>query len=298
MSEFSESTESGIARLDGECLLEFKGPDAARVLQGQTTADFANKDIGEVLCGAFCDLKGRVICDFLALIKDADTILMRVSADLAGPLSEHLKKFLMFSKTSLSPSDYRVMGVIGDEAHGPVALAIRDSTELRAIPLENGFSIPRGPGQSELFLKKSADLSSSAELPPEAWYASALARGEARVSDAISGKYLPQDLSYDLAGWINFKKGCYTGQEIIARLHWRGTPKRRLYLAEFPGSDAPTPGDAVHLEGESKVVGSVVNAVCHNERVAVAIEATTAVLEYSVTLPGARAPLSVRVAFA
>jgi folate-binding protein YgfZ len=105
-----------------------------------------------------------------------------------------------------------------------------------------------------------------------AWRALACLRGEARITSSTTGKYLPQDLSYDLAGWVSFDKGCYTGQEIIARLHWRGTPKRRLYLGSAAVKQL---SDGLKLvnQTDARAVGSIVNTANYGSGSVILVEA-------------------------
>jgi folate-binding protein YgfZ len=92
------------------------------------------------------------------------------------------------------------------------------------------------------------------------------------------GTYLPQDLNYDLNGTVSFTKGCYTGQEIVARLHYRGTPKRRLYRASLDNTldemhDTIAPGARLSNQA-NRAVGSVVNLATQNNAQQVLIELT------------------------
>ena len=104
-------------------------------------------------------------------------------------------------------------------------------------------------------------------------------------------QFLPQDLNYDLQGIIDFDKGCYTGQEIIARLHYRGSPKRRLSIISVPGSIAPSVNDKVVDAGTSKTVGSIVEVtqteagwLCLSEVVIDAKDRTLQVRDVSVEI--------------
>ena len=97
-------------------------------------------------------------------------------------------------------------------------------------------------------------------ISPEAYNIHRVVNGDARLFDTTVGKYLPQDLNYDLNGRVDFDKGCYTGQEIIARLHYRGEPKRRLHLLSVPTHLSIAAGEKV-LNAQGKPIGSVVEAV-------------------------------------
>ena len=233
-----------------DIVMIFSGNDARDVLQGQTTRNFKNAATGSALDGAFCDLKGRVIADFCAVITRDDQILMRTNHDLAHYLQGHLKKYLMFSKTELLLTDWSVYACKADST-----VAANQSMDEQVV-------VSRDPNFIELWLE--------AGEPPEgtvnaaAYGADRLIRGEARLSSELIGKYLPQDLNYDLNGRIDFDKGCYTGQEIIARLHYRGEPKRRLRLFSLPPTVTPQAGDKI-VNDADKPVGSVVECVSHGD---------------------------------
>ena len=263
--------------LKDEALLLLQGPDACTFLQGQTTANFAGKQSLDVVNGAFCNVKGRVIVDFLALVVAQDEVILRISADLADMVTGHLAKYLMFSKVELRRMAQHPVGVIGNQAHPCL-----DLSEIpppgQVIATAGGWLIGVEAGVSVFISGQRAappdtDAEADNEVFLQAWQAASCRRGEARITLSTTGKYLPQDLNYDLAGWVNFDKGCYTGQEIIARLHWRGTPKRRLYhgLVQHP---RPAPGSGIlQVEGQRNV-GSVVNAAVVYEGVTLLLETT------------------------
>ena len=97
-----------------------------------------------------------------------------------------------------------------------------------SVETEDAASILRDDGYCEVWSSDKTEPEQA--ISPEEWLAFRLSRGVARIEEQSVGEYLPQDLNYDLKGYIDFDKGCYTGQEIIARLHYRGKPKRRLSL--------------------------------------------------------------------
>lgn len=259
-SDASSGICAGPLRTDALLLLQ--GPDSAGFLQGQTTANFKAVEALSVLWGAFCDVKGRVIADFLALVIDENRILLRVSADLSVSLQEHLAKYLMFSKAELTALALSPWGVLGADRWE--ALGVQAATPLgKASATEKGWAVDLQHGAA-LWLPNPdedgipAGLQAAADEGFDlAWAHNHIERGEARVVASTSGRYLPQDLSYDLAGWVSFDKGCYTGQEIIARLHWRGTAKRRLYRGSVAGTQ-PQVGVSLWEAGDTRAVGSIV----------------------------------------
>lgn len=292
LNRSSSDSAAGCVVLPQEALLELTGQDALSFLQGQTTVNFATPIPNRVAPGAFCDVKGRVIADFLSLTISAERVLLRVSASLADPLREHLRKYLMFARAELVPSPWRVAAALGTLPHASLGVPCPDGDSDTAIPIDGGYAVPRGPGQSELFLSPDRPLPDTGSLTPAHWRRTTLARGEARIEAETMGRYLPQDLNYDTAGWVDFGKGCYTGQEIIARLHWRGTPKRRLHLATMAGDTAPAPGSPLRLATGDKNLGSVVNAVAETGRLFLAVETSDTGLDQGLVLDGTDLPLT------
>ena len=233
-----------------DTILEFNGSDARTVLQGQTTRNFGDAARGSVLEGAFCDLKGRVIADFCAVVVSDERILLRTNGEVATNLSSHLQKYLMFSKTKLSTSNMSVWACELDAPNEAVvvtddAVTVQRSANLAEVWTQEN-SVPTNP------------------LSPDVYRIRRLEQGDARLTAEIIGKYLPQDLNYDINGRVDFNKGCYTGQEIIARLHFRGEPKRRLRLLSLASHEDITPGEKV-LNTEGKSIGSVIEAVASDD---------------------------------
>ncbi len=295
-----------LVAVSSDCLLELTGPDALKFLQGQTSADFAKAAALDVLDGCFCDVKGRVLADFLAVVASPERILLRVSADLAAQLQAHLEKYLMFSKASLNTSELAIYGALGTTTVGALAPILTSDSVQPNGPQSTGFAARRAVIRADGFALRLDDaraLVLTAETPNPAvptapddhWQAAAITSGEARVRANTWGKYLPQDLNYDLRGMINFKKGCYTGQEVIARLHWRGTPKRRLYLATLPAAavEPPDPGAPLYTEGKDNSVGSITNAIRVGESLITLIETTEDGSRQALRCHGLEQPLTV-----
>ena len=233
-----------------DTILEFNGSDARTVLQGQTTRNFGDAARGSVLEGAFCDLKGRVIADFCAVVVSDERILLRTNGEVATNLSSHLQKYLMFSKTKLSTSN---MSVWACELDAPnEAVAVTDDAVI----------VQRSANLTEVWTQENSVPTNP--LSPDVYRIRRLEQGDARLTAEIIGKYLPQDLNYDINGRVDFNKGCYTGQEIIARLHFRGEPKRRLRLLSLASHEDITPGEKV-LNTEGKSIGSVIEAVASDD---------------------------------
>ncbi|MBT5068148.1 MAG: folate-binding protein YgfZ [Halieaceae bacterium] len=228
-------------KIVSDAVLEFSGPDVRSVLQGQTTKNFQTLSLNVAIDGAFCDLKGRVIADFTAVMTSDDRALLRTNAGVALSLQTHLGKYLMFSKTTLTLLPWNCWGC---------------SHSSPPIGSDDLIVVPRSPSLYEVWCDNTC--APDHVITQDAWRYQRLLRGEARICEATMHQFLPQDLNYDLQGIIDFDKGCYTGQEIIARLHYRGSPKRRLSIISIPGSITPSVNDKVVDADTSKTVGSIV----------------------------------------
>ncbi|MGI9299215.1 MAG: YgfZ/GcvT domain-containing protein [Luminiphilus sp.] len=224
-----------------DAVIEFSGLDVRSVLQGQTTKNFEKLPLNRAIDGAFCDLKGRVIADFTAVMTSDDRALLRTDGDVAQALKTHLGKYLMFSKTTLTLLTWNCWGC----SHSSPPMGSDDM-----------IVVPRSALLYEVWCNNTC--APDHVITHDSWRYERFLRGEARICQDTMHQFLPQDLNYDLQGIIDFDKGCYTGQEIIARLHYRGSPKRRLSIVSVPGSIAPSVNDKVVDAGTSKTVGSIV----------------------------------------
>lgn len=249
-------------------VIQFYGSDVRQVLQGQTTRNFATAEIQTPLMGAFCDLKGRVLTDFLALITDDSRVMMRVHSSVADKLLEHLKKYLMFSKSDAIVTNFEVRGFTrAPEATGNLA--------------SKPNCVDRKDGLIESWTTTASEIPEGVQpLDSREWGHELTKVGDAQIVADTWGAYLPQDLNYDLRGLIDFDKGCYTGQEIVARLHYRGTPKRRLARLVFSSELALEPGCPIQDRATKRGIGSIVqSATLAGTTLALAELAVTAIAD-------------------
>lgn len=256
--------------LEHEALLQVHGPDAATFLQGQATCDV--RDISEQrgLPGAWCTPQGRMLADFLLVQTAPEHYTLRLRADIADTTAERLGKYIVFSKAEMTrPQNWRVIACWGGDA-GTALKALTGVLPDQRYGCTSGegfclIQVDEAGEQFELYLDGSARadlleaLDQSLETQsPNVWQALQIDKGIGRVEAHTVETFLPQALSYDLTGFVSFTKGCYTGQEVVARLHYRGTPKRRLYRASLPSGAAPAAGESVFAGDRN--VGTVVNA--------------------------------------
>lgn len=233
---------NGWLPLDHLGTLRFAGNDVTGFLQGYLTTDTADLG-GDPQFTAMCNLKGRVICTGYAWLDDGAVTLV-LHRSLCPAVLEFLRPYLAFSKTTASEAPARVFGVL--HAQPP-------SRQLDSLPggrLDDGRSLfaceqPEGTREG------------LRELDPAQWDELLIERREVWLQAATSGRFLPQMLGLDERGAVSFSKGCYLGQEVVARAQHRGEVKRRLAALDWSGS-APAPGTSVRADGRE--VGVVVAA--------------------------------------
>lgn len=243
-----EHSPDTLYRLQGQALIEASGPDVERFLQGQFTCDVARQSVGTSQLGACCNNKGRMIALFRLLRVDPNRYLLRLPRETGEVLIEHLRKFQVFFKCEMSLlNDSAVWGRFLDGESLPTGI-----DGCHSVAIEH-TDLPR----EELWLPHAdsgTNVSAHATRADSdnAWWAAEFQEGRARVSPATSGLFIPQTLNLGTLGGISFQKGCYTGQEIVARTHYLGKLKKVLRLLESatPSPDPATlPGTAVYLNG-------------------------------------------------
>jgi folate-binding protein YgfZ len=274
--------------LEQEALLHITGPDTLKFLQGQTTCDTRKVDPQHALPGAFCTPQGRVVCDFLLCELAPEHFALRLRRDIRASSAAAFGKYIIFSKAKIDAAseDWIVIGVWGEDASRALAeifgelpagrfgaRCADDFVLVQTDELGEQFECFLHQRSSSAYLARMETLMSAGSEP--AWQARQITSGIARIEAATVGEFVPQVLNYDLTGHISFKKGCYTGQEVVARLHYRGKSKRRAYAAELPGQAACTAGAELVDPVSGQNIGNVING-CHVAGKTLALVATTA----------------------
>ncbi len=257
-----------------EALLHVTGPDALGFLQNQTSCDLRELETGRACYGVYCTPQGRVVCDFLALQAAPDHLILRLRRDILEQAVSALARYAMFSKVTLQPQlDHWQLLVCWGESAGPAlatlypqlpASTLDCATQDGALLVQLDASGSRfeclinRDAQPELAQQLAQRLAPGDEAE---WQALTLQDGIARIEAATVAQFLPEQLNYDLTGHINFRKGCYPGQEVIARMHYRGKAKRRMLLMQLPAGAPPAAGAPLYHQGGERVVGNIVNCV-------------------------------------
>jgi len=255
---------SGALRLADWGLIRAQGADAASFLHGQLTQDVTALGPTEARLGGFCSAKGRLQASFVFWRGAADTVLLACSADLLAPTLKRLSMFVLRAKCKLSDAsaELAIHGLAGTEAQAWLG----DGAPAQAwgvLPAGDGRAIrlPDAGGQPRFLLVQPAAAPAPAlpPLAPEAWQWLEVQSGVARIVAATAEQFVPQMVNLELVGGVNFQKGCYPGQEIVARSQYRGTLKRRAML--FDSAADATPGQEVfHSADPGQPAGKVVLA--------------------------------------
>lgn len=216
--------------------IKVTGPDSVKFLQGQTSCDFTQLTHEQGLQGAVCNIKGRVIVNFYAFLQGED-ILLVMGSDLVESSLKHLQKFAVFFKTQLTSAQdsFKVEYVFSQD----VLLTQQDipfACEMVA-PSHILASLCQAEINHYLYIRPS-DEQSAVQIPNknDDLFGLSLLSGQALILAENTEKFIPQMLNMQHTHGVNFKKGCYTGQEIVARMQYRGNLKKHLYLLSATGT--------------------------------------------------------------
>ncbi|HMB52983.1 MAG TPA: hypothetical protein VKU40_06675 [Thermoanaerobaculia bacterium] len=242
------------------------GPDRARFLNGLVTCAVGELADGHGTFGFLTSLKGRVLAD-LVVLATAETFLIDVPAGEAGNVSDHILKYRIADRAELEPVDTAVLRVAGPAAaerlagwvgelpveawdHREVEIAGSDARLVRRgnAPLE-AFDLRLAPGD-EAAVRQALASAGAAEAEPEEWERLRVAAGIPRFGVDFGTGNFPQETGLGESG-VAYDKGCYLGQEVVARIHYRGGVNKRLCGLTLSGGAVPAAGTEVHFDGRA-----------------------------------------------
>jgi len=246
------------------------GPDAAAFLQGQFTNDVAALATGTAQYSAWCSPRGRMLANFLLLRTEATTFELLLPASMIAAVRKRLTMFVLRSKLTLedtSGESIRI-GVGGPSAENALrAASIDPPARFQCRTLDGGLivAVPGGryialmqPAFAEAFWDRVSNAARPAGFAVWQWLT--IRAGIPVVTAATTDRLVPQMANWDALDGVSFRKGCYTGQEIVARTQYLGRLKERTALAHVDGPP-PVPGDKLYSSafGEQSC-GTVLNA--------------------------------------
>jgi len=220
--------------LDDFRILAVTGSDRAAFLQGQLTQDVTTLRTDATAMTGWADAKGRLLFAghaFAAQLGTEEALALLVPAELADALLRRLRLYILRAKAQAALVDTSLLGLLG---------ATEITGESRAIRLY-------GQDSRYLVLGSAAGAVNAETVPGPSsdWQLAEIRAGLPTIVTATSGEFVPQMVNLDLVGGISFTKGCYTGQEIVARMKYLGRVKRRMLRFSTPGA-APVAGAPVH----------------------------------------------------
>ena len=260
-----------VADLSHYGVLAAGGADARAFLHGQLSCDVEGLADDAAVYGAYCTAKGRVLANFL-LWAEAGTFFMLLPRSLASGIRKRLQMFVLRSKVTLDDRSeaLAVLGAAGPAAPGAVAplvgtmpaalLKVARDNDATVIAIDGGRFVLVAPvAQAPAVLGRVAGPLMPVGAPCWEWLE--IANGLPWITMATQDQFVPQMANLELIGGVSFRKGCYPGQEIVARMQYLGKPKRRLFLAHVDAEASPAPGESLVAEGAGEQsAGTVVNA--------------------------------------
>lgn len=244
----------GSAPLTHLGVIQAQGEDAATFLHNQLSNDVLLLPVGQSRLAAYCSAKGRMQASFILVKTAPDTVMLVLSLDLLAQTLKRLSMFVLRAKvkmTDVTPQ-WQLRGLLGDSARACVG----DAAPWQTLSQQGVHSVALYPavlGESSVaravwLAPAGQALPAGAEVSHGVWQWAEVMSGVTLVSQAVFEAFVPQMLNYESVGGVNFKKGCYPGQEVVARSQFRGTLKRRMARVHSPvalsaGQDVFTPAD-------------------------------------------------------
>ncbi|OLY74002.1 aminomethyltransferase [Pseudomonas sp. ATCC PTA-122608] len=261
--------------LSHEGVLAIRGSDAAKFLQGQLTCNLNYLSDTQASLGARCTQKGRMQSSFRILLQ-GDGVLLAMATELLEPQLADLKKYAVFSKSKLTDESAAwVRFGVSDADQVLASLGLELPTETDSVVRSDDLiAIRVSPGRAELWAPAAQAENLHSQLAAQLnkgelnqWLLGQIRAGIGQVMPQTRELFIPQMLNLQAVGGVSFKKGCYTGQEIVARMQYLGKLKRRLYRLSLNASELPEPGTPLFSPTHNSAIGEVVIAARAGEAI-------------------------------
>lgn len=252
-------------------LITVAGPDAVRLLQGQLTCDVDALSDPGFTPGALCNNKGRVLATFI-LVRQGAGFYLALNKGLGSVLATALKKYLPFYKCEFKQITVEAnvcFGVAGEDAAGIFIGRVASLPEdKQCANLADGWICTLDQTQQQYLVYSSA-LLMTAKLAQAVttgtltdWLLAGMQSGQFPFLPGDAEKYTPQELHLDRHQYVSFTKGCYTGQEIVARMHYRGKLKKHLFLLSATTAYTTAPAEPMAiLDANGRVLGQTIKVL-------------------------------------
>jgi len=260
-------------------LIEVTGDDRIEFLQGQLTNDVRDLGRDRWQMSGYCTPKGRMLANFL-LLPHQQGLLLQLPADTLPMVLKRLPMFILMSRVQISDASDRLVqiGIAGDDAEQALQQHFPSLPDQPGRLTSNGqVTLLQMPGETPRFMligeveqirplwQALAEIATPSSS--DQWALLDIHAGLPQILQATSETFVPQMVNLQLIDGVSFTKGCYTGQEVVARMKYLGKLKRRMYLAHVDGETAPQPGDQLYASDSDsgQGAGKVVNAAAAPE---------------------------------
>lgn len=255
-------------RINSLISIAFLGKDAATFLQGQLSTDVQALPTNHWQRFAYCSRQGRMLANGIIARHPAangdEQFLLLICADIADSFMQNIKKYILRSKVTLQGQHRTIHGSLAPNPSPPANSGTVEKTDDAIILHDNNQTLTLSNSTDNT--PPAAD-STADNLKESQWWHNEIQRGVMWVCQGAVDEHIPQHVNFDLIGGVDFSKGCYVGQEVIARLQYLGDIKKRAFIIEGqPPLTSFTVGDKIH-NAAGKAVGSIVNTALnqHNQ---------------------------------
>ena len=261
-ADYATLNVKNVVSVNHRGFIKLSGPDSEKFLQGQVTCDLTQLDTQSCLNGAHLTPKGRIIFLFSITRDSQGALLLETNPSVIELAMASFKKYSVFFKTEITEVTDQFVSVLVSGPNADTIINKIDADTSRLIGIDT-YSLSIRAERTQACLSKV-----SGELIPAGQGYSDLLRirsGTADVTAESSDSFIVQMINLDAQNYISFKKGCYTGQEIVARAHYRGTVKRRMYILNLATSTLPAIGEGL-INSDGKVIGNVTNVALASDK--------------------------------
>ena len=261
-----------ISALPHLSVLQVRGKDSTTFLQGQTTCDISKLSPSKASLGAICNHKGRAIAIFLILTEEQGYRLI-LPTSMVSTVAQKLRMFILRSDVriqessdeqylaglSFSDSTPAELADVMSSSHAPFEVTHQDTMTAVQLGQHRNLLLLQAEHATALW-ETIVDQKGFSESGPDLWILQDILDGIPWIETQTREQFVPQMINLDLLGGISFEKGCYTGQEVVARMHFLGNLKKQMYLAACNINQLPEPGTPLYTSGNGQNVGQVVSA--------------------------------------
>jgi len=259
-----------IAQLSCDGVIRVSGSDARTFLHGQLTNDVEHLAPDQLRRAGWCSAKGRLLATMLVL-RDSTDYLLLLSSDIVAAVIKRMRMFVLRSKVTIDDesarwAQYGLVGHGADQVLAANRIAVPAETLHRVVRTQEGWVMRLEGGRLRLLLEAGSNALRAEGAAPvlvdaARWTLEDIRAGVPQVVAATQDLFVPQMVNFEAIAGLDFKKGCYPGQEVVARAQYRGQIKRHLRRARIAGGGAPAAGQALLCDEQpGEACGTVVSS--------------------------------------